>query len=539
MKKLALVLGLILFPASVMAARTSSQGGGGGGSYINNQSTLQSGATAYPQLLRAEQIGVSTAPVAAEKQHSYMTDNATLNRLSLDSGNVFWSADLWKIYTQWSGSGFGLRSSIRLAGTATSSTRIEVSDSNGVTTHTFGLEDGTFNPGRPQTGADDAQGSSINFQSTLGATAFTVAGSTVIPRGVGSLKSDGAWLYRINAATTPATVTLEPTDVSALINGRLHRICKTDGSTNTVTVNGEVTLSYVNECVDYYNLSLHGSSGGSWRAIGILKSTSTPSGSGGSGTSYWVGTATSDLNASNYGLFNVSTNSWTTTLLAGVTYYWQGFPAESDAKTYLFTVTQGTVTATEAVTDGVRTGGVAGSTTTMTSRLDLAETRLAVGSSPTGSASVSGEVSYDTTDGVMALTDATTNFAIAYATRTYSVTIASTTGAGTGGWDSLTWSVFNTPVSVPIYIRSVWADIDGGTNVVYQLDWRNFGSLGSAGTSIFSGNQTVTTSGLKTTVISNPLVPPGSHIVFKTSTSASSGTVGQITLHINYSEVIR
>ena len=145
----------------------------------------------------------------------------------------------------------------------------------------------------------------------------------------------------------------------------------------------------------------------------------------------------------------------------------------------------------------------------------------------------------DSTDHVGVLSNGTTNYVFSHSTQTYTVTIASTTGAGSGGWDSLAWAVFNSPVQVPISITSVWATVKGGTSVSYNLDVRPFGSLATETgvNNIFTSSQTATTTGLKTTVLNQAYVPPGSHIVFKTPTSANSGSVGQITLQINYQEV--
>lgn len=192
-----------------------------------------------------------------------------------------------------------------------------------------------------------------------------------------------------------------------------------------------------------------------------------------------------------------------------------------------------------AVTDGARFGGVSGSSNTWTARNDMGELRLNASAAPTITASISGEIAYDTTDGVLALTDGTTTYAASHSTQTYTVTIASTTGAGSGGWDSLAWPVFNTPVQVPISIQSVWATVKGGTSVIYNLDIRPFGSLATeTGTdNVFSSSQTATTSGIKTVVLNKAYCAAGSHVVFKTPTSASSGTVGSITLSINYIEV--
>lgn len=132
-------------------------------------------------------------------------------------------------------------------------------------------------------------GNALQMNSSLGTASFSISGSTVIQRSLAPNNTDNAWLYLINASTANATVRLEATDLTAFISGRLHRVCKVDASTNTVTVSNNVgtgnttTLSFVNECVDYYNLPSGGASAGVWQPIGILKSTSTPAGSGGGG----------------------------------------------------------------------------------------------------------------------------------------------------------------------------------------------------------------------------------------------------------------
>lgn len=198
------------------------------------------------------------------------------------------------------------------------------------------------------------------------------------------------------------------------------------------------------------------------------------------------------------------------------------------------------VTFPDAITTGVTTGGTVGSTTTMTSRIDLQETRMHTGTSPTLTASVAGEFGFYTTDGMMALTDGTTTYGIATATDTFSVLLSSMTGNGSGGWDSLTWT-FPSPATYPIYIRSVWASCIGGTSVSLNLDARqaNF-TTDTGGTNIFKSSTTINASGwTKIIDLQNQLISPGSVIVLKTPSSASSGSVNRVAIGLNYSKVVR
>jgi hypothetical protein len=498
-------------------------------------------ATAMAGAIRTDQIGLSTSPYGSEKVHAYMINGQTLNRLNLDTSDIFWTSPLLDIFTQWDGSGYGRVGTINLAGTANATTRIEVTDADGTVTHAFYFNEGQYAAGRRVSGTVDVQGNALDLNSSFGTSIFTVQGSTVLPTPGGNNRTDFPWMYRIDASTVDATVKLEPNDVAAFINGRIHRVCKVDASTHTVTVGGYTTLalplnpvvlSYINECVDYQTLGSGGSASGQWNPIGILKSTSTPGGTS------WSGDANSDLQMHQYGVFGVSTNSWTCVLLGGVTYYFQGFPAKSDSKTYIWTITGGTVTATEAVTDGVRYGGTAGSTGTFTAWQKMAQMTLQANAAPT--MTTAGDIAFDTTDNVGVLHNGTTNYVFSHSTQTYSVTIASNTGAGSGGWDSLAWTFPSPAVQVPISITSVWAEIKGGTSLIYNLDIRAGGASNTeTGTdNVFTSSQTISAgTQLKTVVLNKTYVAPGSSLCFKTPTSASSGTVPEVMLWINYIEV--
>jgi len=532
---------LSLLATSAFAGTFSGGGGApeaGSNNYIQNRDTLQTGATAYPQLMLTEQIGLSTAPYETEKIHTYMTNNATLNRLSLNTNDIFWTSDLWKIYVQYLSGGYGLKSSITLEGTAGGDTKILVHDAAGLQTQEFGLANGTFSPGRRLSGSVDSQGNSINFYSSIGAVSFTVSGSTVITHPDQPKIADNGWLYRIVAATAAAQVQLETNSASSgLINGRLRRVCKVDASTNTVTIGGPitmynpVTLSYINECVDYYNLGSGGVDDGIWHPIGILRSTSTPSNT--SGSSYWVGTATSDLNASNYGLFGVSTNSWTTTLIGGVTYYWQGLPTKTDTATYVFTVTAGTITASPIVSDGVRFDGIAGSTGTFSAWMKMAQMTLQSAVAPT--MTTAGDLAYDSTDGNYVGYN-TAPFVIGRSSITETVIVSSQTGAGSGGWDSRTIPLGKWTHDRAYTIKSMTVTNYGGTSVTFNIDERASGSLNSAGTNLTTASITSAATGTPVTVFSNASIASGAHLVFKTSTSVSSGAVDFLEINFVWSE---
>lgn len=177
-------------------------------------------------------------------------------------------------------------------------------------------------------------GQTLNVTGDIGLSFYDITGSTTINREV-----NNAWLYRIDASGGNATVALEFAGIGVGDTpfGRWRRVCKSDGTANTVEVvsgGRNTTLNYLDECVDYYARN-NGGATATWLPAGISLSSTTidslsTSGTGGydvepatvpfqldEGMTASTGTFTSTLTASGY--FTVTAG---TTGLRGIDYLW-------------------------------------------------------------------------------------------------------------------------------------------------------------------------------------------------------------------------
>jgi hypothetical protein len=104
-----------------------------------------------------------------------------------------------------------------------------------------------------------------------------------------------------------------------------------------------------------------------------------------------------------------------------------------------------------------------------------------------------------------------------------------------GDWNDELVPVWNVSNDGNIVITQVNATVIGsGTpTLTYNIEERTWGSLGSAGTDIFT-DQTAAAGGTETTTLTNAEIDAEDHLVFTTGTTAESGTVSLITVTVYY-----
>ena len=149
---------------------------------------------------------------------------------------------------------------------------------------------------------------------------------------------------------------------------------------------------------------------------------------------------------------------------------------------------------------------------------------------PPGTSTFTANISYKHSNNAMYIVDsASSSFIISITTKSWDITISSG-----NGWASSTCTLVQAPSISSCTIRSVNAVVRGGTSLGFQLDERYWGSLGTVGTSVFSGPQTATTSGVRLTSFSNAHIAPDAYLVFTTSATPVQGAVEEIKLKIYY-----
>jgi hypothetical protein len=276
-------------PVSSVVAGYGLTGGGVGSptltlvnnstSYIHNRpisSGVQSGTTAYPENLYASKVGLATTTVGTETIASVTEESSVLHKVNLHGTGLSPSMDLFQFWGTSSGLPTYARKGSLGFSTSQSASSMILNDSAGTTQHTFNFTTGEYTAGN--TGS--VTGNSLNVAGNVGVSEAEVIGSTVITKQV-----SGYQLYRMDSSSGNVSVTLEALTLGgpSIPFGRTHRICKSDSSTHTVTINGETPLSYVNQCVDYFARFNSGGVTGSWYPTGILTSSATPVGGGGTG----------------------------------------------------------------------------------------------------------------------------------------------------------------------------------------------------------------------------------------------------------------
>lgn len=171
------------------------------------------------------------------------------------------------------------------------------------------------------------------------------------------------------------------------------------------------------------------------------------------------------------------------------------------------------------------TTGVSVSTITVGSTLNIPN-----GTDPVVDAT--GETAFDTTSGQLITYDG--QFAQVVGASTQSVTVTISSGSG---WNGLSIPVWRTPVSESVNINQIRAEtLASGTTVLFQLDERAFGSINSAGSSLFSvAYSTANNTGVTTLSLSDSSIAAGSSLVLTTpSAGASAGSPTMLTFTIYY-----
>ncbi len=246
--------------------------------------TQQSGGI-WLQKVSADQLGISSVPVGAEKINTVVTDGDLYNRVTFQgSSGGDWT--MWQFryqYPAFSGN-YSTRGSIVVHNNF-GTPWLEFLDPDGIPGFNFDFIDGTARFGRQIGTGVDAQvhGSALESLSSFGLAGFEIVGSTNLPTYGTAHDADTAYTYRIDASSADAYVTFEHVGASDPGYGRLRRVCKIDPSTHTVNVDADVPtnailLTQVNECVDYYCRINPSLTSGTWEPHGILNSTAAVAG---------------------------------------------------------------------------------------------------------------------------------------------------------------------------------------------------------------------------------------------------------------------
>lgn len=249
---------------------------GGTTSYIQNQNSTVQTATAV-----IVSIGLSTTPLNGEKINSQVENSGTF-------ANIFHPEDFSGEYTLFNFQDYEpFTTTTQNSGSIVSNNtsgqrRIEFRNTNGENISVFNFKNNYVDMGRNIGVLSDFYGFGYNgmtMKSSLGVSHFEVTGSTTIPSPTGVDASNAGYLYRINTDGSNNTVTLEDVSSTNQSYGRLRRVCKVDGSTNTVTIDfggsRSIDLEYADQCADFQAHIDQSGTSGEWENIGILLSTST------------------------------------------------------------------------------------------------------------------------------------------------------------------------------------------------------------------------------------------------------------------------
>lgn len=143
-----------------------------------------------------------------------------------------------------------------------------------------------------------------------------------------------------------------------------------------------------------------------------------------------------------------------------------------------------------------------------------------------------GEMAYDTTDGVLVVYDGSAAKVLADPNLHVSITIPDD-----GDWLSEAVPIWQAPNDKAVTIKSIRATVIGATTpaLAYNIEERAWGSLGSAGTDVYSTDQSADADGEIETTLNNAGIAAGAHLVFTTAASSvETGTVNLIQLTIYY-----
>lgn len=178
------------------------------------------------------------------------------------------------------------------------------------------------------------------------------------------------------------------------------------------------------------------------------------------------------------------------------------------------------------ITNLATTTWVSGSTSTFNSgaSLDMTSARLTIPNGAVPNADGIGQIGFDTTDGDLLIHDGTADRVYATALTPFHVTISS----WTDGWSNHTVNVFQAPLDKGITIATITACTSvAASSVTFQLEERGRNTPNVAGTDVFTIAQATandTCAEYFGSAFTNPTMAAGTHIIFDTDSSASSGT---------------
>ena len=356
-------------------------------------------------------------------------------------------------------------------------------------------------PGSSPTAVINLAAAHFTAQLTGSATAFVSIDTTTVATGILTISSASAtyltqssatltYLQLSSAAATyinKASSTIVYTDSPQVIFGTKTFI-------SSVTFNRDVAISS--------GMFASGSAGSSGQFLT----------SGGPGTAPTWTTGGSADNLGNH--------------LATTTLSMQGFSLTNIGTSSSVFGTNGNLTVNSSSTFNSTSTWVGASTTTYGSgtSLDMSSARLTIpyGTAPT--ATGTGQIAFDTTDGDLIIATGATQRVYATALTPFHVTISS----WTDGWSNHTVNVFQAPLDKGITIATITACTSVvASTVTFQLEERGRNTPNTAGTDVFTVAQATangTCAEYFGSSFTNPTMAAGTHIIFDTDASASSGT---------------
>jgi len=166
-----------------------------------------------------------------------------------------------------------------------------------------------------------------------------------------------------------------------------------------------------------------------------------------------------------------------------------------------------------------------------TSKLDAVK-KIVVSTGTGITVDQNGQLGLDTTDNQLLAYDGSTLHVVGRAIKQFTVTIEDN-----GAWANRTTPIWQAG-DVPITIVEVRHTVIGSSTptLAFNLEERAYGSLNSAGTDVFSSDQTADGGGEIETSFSNAGIAADAHLVFDTDAAPEGGSVDAITITVHYTE---
>lgn len=184
-----------------------------------------------------------------------------------------------------------------------------------------------------------------------------------------------------------------------------------------------------------------------------------------------------------------------------------------------------TVNSSSTFNSTVTIQGISTGTLSAGGSLDLSAARLTIPSGTAPTATGTGQIAFDTTDGDLLMHDGSAQRVYATALTPFHVTISS----WTDGWSNHQVKIFQAPLDKGITIATITACTSVvASTVTFQLEERGRNTPNVAGTDVFTVSQATangTCAEYFGSAFTNPTMAAGTNIEFDTDASASSGTV--------------